>query len=59
LTIDRSAVKMPDLGAEERGEVTIAARSERPTDLARVMRTVIVPELLNVLIPASSDQEHK
>ena len=55
MTIDRSAVKMPDLGAEERGEVTIAARSERPTDLSRVMRTVVIPELLNVLIPASID----
>jgi len=51
------SVTMRDLGAEERGEVTIAARSERPADLSPVMRAVVIPELLNVLIPVSTDQE--
>ena len=55
--MNRSTVKMRALGAEERGEVTIAARSERPADLSRVMRTVVIPELLNVLIPVIPDQE--
>jgi hypothetical protein len=59
LTIEPSVVKMRDLGGEERGEVTIAARSERPADLSRVMRAVIIPELLNVLIPVSPDQERE
>jgi len=57
LTLNRSTVKIRALGAEERGEVTIAARSERPADLSRVMRAVVIPELLNVLIPVSPDQE--
>jgi len=50
-------VKIRTVGAEERGEITIAARSERPADLSRVMRTVVIPDLLNVLIPVSPDQE--
>jgi hypothetical protein len=53
----QSTIKIRALGTEERGEVTIAARSQRPVDLSRVMRTVIVPELLNVLIPAAPGQE--
>jgi hypothetical protein len=50
-------VKISHLDTVERGEVTIAARSERPTDLSRVMRAVVIPELVNVLIPAPSDKE--
>jgi hypothetical protein len=57
--MSQPGVKMPDLDIEERGEVTIAARSERPADLSRVMRAVVIPELVNVLIPASSDQERE
>lgn len=51
------AVKIRALGAEGRGEVTIAARSDRPRDLSLVMRAVVIPALLNIVIPASPDQE--
>jgi|GraSoiStandDraft_54_1057290.scaffolds.fasta_scaffold456860_2 hypothetical protein len=57
--MSQPGVKMPDLDSEERCEVTIAARSERPADLSHVMRTVVIPELVNVLIPAPSDQERE
>ena len=57
--MSQPSVKMPDLDTEERGEVNIAARSERPADLCRVMRAVVIPELVNVLIPVSSDQERE
>ena len=50
-------VKIRAHGGEERGEITIAARSERPADLSRVMRAVVIPELLNVLIPVPTDLE--
>lgn len=51
------AVKIRALGAEGCGEVTIAARSDRPRDLSLVMRAVVIPALLNIVIPASPDQE--
>jgi hypothetical protein len=57
--MQRPALKIRTLAAEACGEVTIAARSERPRDLALVMRTVVIPALLNVLIPASHNQERE
>jgi hypothetical protein len=55
LTVHRRALKIR--AGEGCGEVTIAARSQRPRDLSLVMHTVIIPALLNLLIPASHDQE--
>jgi hypothetical protein len=57
--MSQPGLKMPELDTEERGEVTIAARSERPADLSHVMRAVVIPELVNVLIPALSNQERE
>jgi hypothetical protein len=57
--MSQPGVKMPDLDTEERGEVTIAARSERPADLSHVMRAVVIPELVKVLISVPADQERE
>jgi hypothetical protein len=57
--MSQPGVKIPDLDTEGRGDVTIAAGSERPADLSRVMRAVVIPELVNILTPASSEQERE
>jgi hypothetical protein len=40
----------PDPLRATRGEVLIASRSERPGDVSRVVRAVIVPPLLDILL---------
>jgi len=46
----RSRSGQPDLLRATRGEVRIASRSERPLDVGRVVRAVIVPSLLEMLL---------
>jgi hypothetical protein len=43
---------MGALRAEPRGEVVIASRSERPADVGEVTRRVIVPAVLELVLPS-------
>ena len=45
-----SRARRPDSLREVRGEVLIASRSERPKDVGRVVRAVIVSSLLDMLL---------
>jgi hypothetical protein len=46
----RSRAGQPDPLRAACGEVCIASRSERPADVSRVVRAVIVPSLLEMLL---------